>query len=119
VRADLARLADKTCDGLQEMVSDMYAWWRMGWPREDFTLTVTPQVGSKSEVRHGEVRENQLKAAQECHQALRYGWLLAEKAVQVPAFQVNDTIDIAGMLGQDSPTWIAQKLDSSVRKGLT
>jgi hypothetical protein len=70
VRADLAWLADKACDGLQEMVSDMYAWWRMGWPREDFTLTVAPQIGSKSEVRHGEVRENQLKAAQECHQAL-------------------------------------------------
>ena len=102
--------------GLQEMVSNMHAWRRMWLPREDFSLTVAPQVGSKSHVRHRKVRENQFKAAQECCQALRYGWLLAEKAVQVPAFQVNNTIDIAGMLGQDSPAWVAQKLDSRVRK---
>jgi hypothetical protein len=54
---------------------------------------------------------------QECRQVLREDWLLAEKAEQVPAFQVNDTIDIAGMLGQDRPTWMAQKFDSGLRKG--
>jgi hypothetical protein len=117
VGADLAWLADKTRDGLQEMVSDMRARRRMGLPHKNFSLTITPQVGSKSCVRYREVRENQLKAAQEGCQPRRYGWPLTEKAVQVPALQINDTIDIAGMLGQDGPTWITQKLDSRVRKG--
>jgi hypothetical protein len=119
VGTGVAWLADKTHDGLQKMVSNMHAWRRMWLPREDFSLTVTPQVGNKSHIRYREVRENQLKAAQECRQALRYGWLLAEEAVQIPAFQVNDAIDIAGMLGQDSPTWVAQKLDSRMWKGPT
>jgi hypothetical protein len=119
VGAGSAWPADKTHDGLQEMVSNMHAWRRMWLPREDFSLTVAPQVGNKSHIRHWEVRENQRKAAQECRQALRYGWLLAEKAVQVPVFQVNDTIDIAGMLGQESPTGVAQKLDSRMWKGPT
>src|SRR5262245_65327226 len=118
-RADLAWLASTARHGLQEMVSNMHAWRRMWLPREDFSLTVTPQVGNKSHIRYREVRENQLKAAQECRQALRYGWLLAEEAVQVPAFQVNDEIDIAGMLGKDSTTWVAQKLDSRMWKGPT
>jgi len=68
--AGIAWLVVKARDGLQEMVSNMHAWrWR--WlPCQDFSLTVAPQVGSKNLVRRREVRENQLKAAQECRQAL-------------------------------------------------
>jgi hypothetical protein len=47
VGTHIAWLRDKTCDRLQKMVSNMYAWRRMGLPREDFSLTVTPQVGTK------------------------------------------------------------------------
>jgi len=58
VGAGIAWPADKTHDGLQEMVSNMHAWRRMWLPREDFSLTVAPQVGNKSHIRHWEVREN-------------------------------------------------------------
>jgi hypothetical protein len=70
VGAGIVWLADKVPDGLQEMVSNMHAWRWMWLPHEDFSLTVAPQVGSKSQVGHRKVRENQLKTAQICCQAL-------------------------------------------------
>jgi hypothetical protein len=88
----------------------------MRWPREDFPLTVAPQVGGKNLVRHREIGEDQLTGAQERCQGLRYGGRLAKEAIQAPALQVGDAIDIVWMLGQDGPTRIAQEFDSGAWK---
>ena len=98
------------------MVGYMHASRWMRLPREDFPLTAAPQVGGKNLVRHREKGEDQLTGAQERRQGLRYGGRLAKEAIQIPALQVDDAIDIVWMLGQDSPTRIAQELDSCLWK---
>src|SRR2546428_761370 len=60
------------------MVSYMHASRWMRWPREDFPLTVAPQVGGKNLVRHREIGEDQLTGAQERCQGLRYGGRVAK-----------------------------------------